>query len=235
MVSTLENMPTTKVQFFANGILHSIDIPGTRNPHEVERLQEYTQNTTFGTTNLIDSKSKELIASLRSYYRMSEKLVGGVFDGLSRQEALFLREQGWTEDKQWFDEELSVEEMELLYGQGLSGAMAIFPVSIAAAVSNAVGVIGEGRPCSHDTRRSVPSSSLTKVVTPFTSRSSSSAAWSVEFAWSAMTPPSRKVSDPPAPCKTGAGFHTRRCREHRGIIFQARPDASTSYEILQGR
>lgn len=132
-------MSSTRVQCLQNGSLYSIDLPGHRNPHETERLQEYMQNTAFGTTNLLKSMSKGSINSLPNYYYCwTEEIVGGVFDGLSRGEAQFLREQGWTEDRQWYDPELSEEEMGFLYGLGILGAEFTIP-SVQTAAQSVVG------------------------------------------------------------------------------------------------
>lgn len=193
MISNPNSVPSTEVQLLQTGTLHSINLPGARNPHEVERLQEYVQNTAFGTRNLGKCRNQDIVKFLRNYYCMSEKVVGGVFDGLSQQEVQFLREQGWVEERQWLDEELNVEEMRFLHEQSLSADKSAFPVlTVAAAVCKKVGVIGDGRPSRQGKKPSVSSPSSTRVATPLTSRSSSSVAWSAETPppWNAPASPS---------------------------------------------
>ncbi|KAF3037935.1 hypothetical protein E8E12_004296 [Didymella heteroderae] len=128
MSLTPNNPPTTKVQFLQNGTLHSISLPIACLPRDIESLQEYAQNSKFGTTNIMKSRGAYINNCLRSYGTEFEKIKGGVFDGLSKQETMCLREMGWKAEAQWSDEELSSWEMEYLFEASLPGGRPKFPL-----------------------------------------------------------------------------------------------------------
>ncbi|KAJ4375679.1 hypothetical protein N0V86_007212 [Didymella sp. IMI 355093] len=90
------NTPTTKVQWLENRTMHSINLPFASSLRDIERLQEYAQNTALGTTNVLKYRGSHINRCLRNYCTEFDKIRGGVFDGLSRQEIDFLKEKGWT-------------------------------------------------------------------------------------------------------------------------------------------
>jgi hypothetical protein len=90
------NTPTTKVQWLENGIMHTINLPFASTPREIERFQEYAQNTALGTIHVLKHRGSHINSALRNYCTEFNKIRGGVFDGLSRQEIEFLQEKGWT-------------------------------------------------------------------------------------------------------------------------------------------
>ncbi|KAF3048962.1 hypothetical protein E8E11_007470 [Didymella keratinophila] len=114
---TRATQPTTKVEFLQGGTIHTFNLPIACSPREIESLQEFAMNTRFGTTNLtprrgayitsvgnrLKAACPELCAELeraeksRTSLAESEKIRGGIFDGLSKQEAQWLREMGWDE------------------------------------------------------------------------------------------------------------------------------------------
>jgi hypothetical protein len=111
MSSTPAKPPSTKVEFLQNGTMHSLNLPIACSTREIESLQELAMNTQFGTTNLtprrgayitnVGNRLRAYCSSLESSDKIktSEKIRGGIFDGLSKQEAEWLGEMGWNEGR----------------------------------------------------------------------------------------------------------------------------------------
>lgn len=103
MSQTPANPPTTKIEFLQNGTLLSMNLPIACSAREIESLQEYAMNTQCGKTNLMPGRGayiNNVGNRLRAYcteLAKSEKISGGIFDGLSKQEAEWLEEVRWRE------------------------------------------------------------------------------------------------------------------------------------------
>ena len=131
--TTPANLTPFKIQFRQNGALHSIDIPLSCpvSQREIEQLQEYAQNSNFGITNILGSAKCILNSSLQSYHANHtrfHRIRGGLFDGLTRDEAAWLEEVAWKTCLEWKGEKFSDEEVEFLYQAGLPGAR-VFPTA----------------------------------------------------------------------------------------------------------
>lgn len=99
----LANPPTTKIEFLQNGTLRTIMLPIACSAREIVSLQEYAMNTQCGKTNFSTRRGAYInnvgdrLNAYCAQLEKAEKIQGGVFDGLSRQEAEWLREMGWRE------------------------------------------------------------------------------------------------------------------------------------------
>lgn len=121
--------PTVRIQFRQNGTLHSLDLPNSRpiSQPEIELLQEYAQNTALGTTNILGPADSAINTRLQTYGARFRKLRGGLFDGLTRDEAVFLMESAWHACARWDGEGLSAGEAEFLCEAGVPGARPVLP------------------------------------------------------------------------------------------------------------
>jgi hypothetical protein len=117
------NRPPVRIQVRQNGTLHSIDIPlgSPVSQREIEQLQEYAQNSNFGSTNILGSVNCTINRSLQTIHAgctKFQKIQGGLFDGLTRDEPAWL-EVAWKTCLEWKGEKFSDEEVEFLYQASL--------------------------------------------------------------------------------------------------------------------
>ena len=104
--------PTTKVEFLQGGETHSFTLPIACTRREIESLQELAMNTRFGKVNHFPRHGFHINAighrlwaecpelrSEKEKMQAAEKIRGGVFDGLSKQEVQWLQEKGWEEER----------------------------------------------------------------------------------------------------------------------------------------
>ncbi|KAF3048963.1 hypothetical protein E8E11_007538 [Didymella keratinophila] len=129
--TTPTNPHPIKIQIRQNGTLHFITLPIGRpcSTREIEQLQEYAQNSNFGTTNIFGDANCAINKSLAAYNASTrfQKIQGGLFDGLTQDEAAFLEELAWKTCSTWYGEKLSAAEIVFLYEAGLPGTKPVLP------------------------------------------------------------------------------------------------------------
>ncbi|KAF2627499.1 hypothetical protein BU25DRAFT_410654 [Macroventuria anomochaeta] len=87
-------MASTTIQHFdTTGVLHSVVLPRSISSQEIERFQEYLQNTGINSQNLSNEPQNYL----------GKKISGGPYECLTPEEAVFLEGLGWQD--MWIEEE----------------------------------------------------------------------------------------------------------------------------------
>ncbi|KAJ8113153.1 hypothetical protein OPT61_g4653 [Boeremia exigua] len=113
-------MSFTTISYLSGGAQHSINIPGVLSASEVEKLQEYFQNSPHEARKMVEQMRRQAPTAMPGQTQMrtppsstssqadaSHKLERGPYAGLNRDEAEFLEAAGWR--KWWCDEKLIIE------------------------------------------------------------------------------------------------------------------------------